>query len=180
MCSWWPHRVSLNYLVPGSRDAHAMWNTTGAPTVLVLSLVTLNGHRCGPSIRYTPSGGATGAGATGRAPWPTPFAIIEAMAARIRHASKTPETQRRRAGRLAPNCTTSSDPSPGTAMADDFTPWAGESRLFRETDVDALDRCYLAAWSCCSMRARGPGSSSFSSASVRFRWASGSAGTRGS
>src|SRR5215470_617467 len=98
-----------------------MWNTTGAQTVLVLSLVTLNGHRCGPNMRCTPSGGATGAGATGRARWPTPFAITEAMAARIRHASKTPETQRGRPGRLAPNCTTSSGPSPGTAMADDFT-----------------------------------------------------------
>jgi hypothetical protein len=97
---------AMIYLVPGSSEAHATWKTTGAPTVLVLSLVTLNGHRCGPSIRYTPSG-ATGVGAVGRAPWPTLLAIAEAMAARIRHASTTPETQRRRAGRLAPNCTTS-------------------------------------------------------------------------
>lgn len=118
-----PSRVAFAwvYPVPGSSDGHATWNTTGTPTVLVLSLVTLNGHQCGPNIRYTPSGGVTWVGATGRASWPTPPAITEAMAARTRHASKTLETQRRRAGRLAPNCTRSSGPPPGSVMADNCT-----------------------------------------------------------
>jgi hypothetical protein len=108
------------YLVPGSGDAHATWITTGAPTVLVVSLVTLNGHQGGPGSRYAPIG-ATGLGATGRGSWPTPLAITEAMAARTRPANKTLETQRRRAGRLAPKSRRSSGPS-GSPMPDDCTP----------------------------------------------------------
>lgn len=125
------------YLVPGPGDAHATWNTTGVPTVLVLSLVTLNGHRC-PTTRYAPSGGATGLGATGRAPWPTALAITEAMAATIRHPSRTPETQRRRAGRLAPNCTRSSGPPPRRVMADDCTSLAAVARAWPARSRDRL------------------------------------------
>jgi hypothetical protein len=117
-----------------------MWNTTGAPTVLVLSLVTLNGHRCGPGNRYRPSGGATGAGATDRGRRLTSFAITEAMAARIRHASTTLEIQRRRAGRLAPNCTTSSGSSPGTAMTDDFTSEAEAARALARHAIEDWHR----------------------------------------
>jgi hypothetical protein len=43
-------------LVPGPAGSQTAWITTGAPTSPALSLVTLTGHRTGPSIRFQPGG----------------------------------------------------------------------------------------------------------------------------
>jgi hypothetical protein len=41
-------------IVPGPAGSQAAWVTSGAPTSPVLSLVTLAGHRSGPSINFQP------------------------------------------------------------------------------------------------------------------------------
>jgi hypothetical protein len=43
-------------MVPGPAGSQAAWVTSGAPTSPALSLVTLTGHRSGPSIRFQPGG----------------------------------------------------------------------------------------------------------------------------
>jgi hypothetical protein len=43
-------------LVPGPAGSQAAWVTAGSPTSPVLSLVTLTGHRSGPSIHFQPDG----------------------------------------------------------------------------------------------------------------------------
>ena len=43
-------------LIPGPAPAQAVWVTSGPPTSPSLSLVTLTGHRAGPTIRFPPDG----------------------------------------------------------------------------------------------------------------------------
>jgi hypothetical protein len=43
-------------LVPGPAGSQAAWVTTGPPTSPALSLITLTGHRPGPSIHFQPGG----------------------------------------------------------------------------------------------------------------------------
>jgi hypothetical protein len=43
-------------MVPGPAGSQAAWVTSGAPASPALSLVTLTGHRSGPSIRFQPGG----------------------------------------------------------------------------------------------------------------------------
>jgi hypothetical protein len=43
-------------MVPGPAGSQAAWVTTGPPTSPALSLVTLTGHRSGPSIQFQPGG----------------------------------------------------------------------------------------------------------------------------
>jgi hypothetical protein len=43
-------------LVPGPAGSQAAWVTSGPPTSPALSLVTLTGHRSGPSIHFQPGG----------------------------------------------------------------------------------------------------------------------------
>jgi hypothetical protein len=43
-------------MVPGPVGSHAAWVSSGPPTAPALSLVTLTGHRSGPSIRFQPGG----------------------------------------------------------------------------------------------------------------------------
>jgi hypothetical protein len=43
-------------LVPGPAGSQAAWVTTGPPTSPALSLITLTGHRSGPSIHFQPGG----------------------------------------------------------------------------------------------------------------------------
>jgi hypothetical protein len=43
-------------MVPGPAGSREAWVTTGPPTSPALSLVTLTGHRSGPSIRFHPGG----------------------------------------------------------------------------------------------------------------------------
>ena len=43
-------------MIPGPAGSQAAWVTTGPPTSPGLSLVTLTGHRSGPSIRFQPGG----------------------------------------------------------------------------------------------------------------------------